>query len=64
MEAEPHFTSFEHMWSRTGLQEPQVNSPTQVLASARFRACEFELDRVYAIMQIFGGEMNVGKLEH
>jgi hypothetical protein len=33
----------------------------QVLACARFRTSEFELDRVYGIMQIFGDEFQVGK---
>lgn len=61
VEAEPHFTSFEQIWSQAGIQEPRTNSPMQVLASARFRTCEVELDRVYAIMQIFGDEIKVGK---
>ncbi|KIW66428.1 hypothetical protein PV04_05763 [Phialophora macrospora] len=49
------------LWFRAGLQGPLSTSPMQVLACARFRTSEFELDRVYGIMQIFGDEFQVGK---
>lgn len=52
---------FREAWFRTGLQGPLSASPMQVLACAQFRTSEFELDRVYGIMQVFGDEFKVGK---
>ncbi|KAJ9609816.1 hypothetical protein H2200_006145 [Cladophialophora chaetospira] len=52
---------FRDLWFRAGLQGPLSTSPVQVLACARFRTTEYELDRVYGIMQIFGDEFRVGK---
>lgn len=56
------YDEFEQAWPRSGLQGgSQGASPMAVLASSSFRATEFELDRVYGVMQIFGDEFRVGK---
>lgn len=56
------YDEFEQAWSRSGLQGgSQGASPMAVLASSSFRSTEFELDRVYGVMQIFGDEFSVGK---
>ncbi|KAJ9614608.1 hypothetical protein H2200_002745 [Cladophialophora chaetospira] len=54
-------TKFQDMWHRTGMQSPPGTSPMHILASAQHRECEYELDRVYGIMQIFGDDFRVGK---
>ena len=60
--APDRYERWERLWLRTGLQGGLLHtSSMQVLASARFRAAEFELDRIYGIMQIFGDDLRVGK---
>lgn len=56
------YDEFEQKWSKTGLEGGGLNvSPMQVMACSTFRTCEFELDRVYGVMQIFGDNFRVGK---
>ena len=53
---------FKKVWHHTGLSGGNFSaSPMQVLAAAGFRTCEFDPDRVYSVMQIFGDEFQVGK---
>jgi hypothetical protein len=62
LKAEREFLKFAELWSRTGLQgSPRGISPMQVMACTSYRKCEFELERVYGIMQIFGDKFRVGK---
>ena len=57
-ELENDLTIYKARWLRSGLYE---STPMQVLACSRYRTCEYELDRVYGIMQIFGTECCIGK---
>lgn len=56
------YDEFEEKWSKTGLRGGGLGvSPMQVMACSSFRTCEYELDRVYGVMQIFGDKFRVGK---
>lgn len=53
--------SFDQAWLRSGFQGISSASPLGVVACSSFRTSEFEVDRIYGIMQIFGDEFVVGK---
>lgn len=58
--AEPHYSRLMNLINDSGLAALWYNSPMALLGVSHNRKSTNELDRVYAVMQVFGSDFRVG----